>query len=64
MKPTNQARLKAVAILLIILLLHGEDFSSDVSASQAQYRLPAGECQIVLTSQKSPGVLKVYIRLP
>jgi len=46
-----------------LLLLHGEDFSSDASVSQYQYRLPAGEYKIVLTSWKSPGILKVYFRL-
>jgi hypothetical protein len=47
-----------------LLLLHGEDFSSEASVSQYQYSLPAGEYKIVLTSQKSPGILKVYFRLP
>lgn len=45
-------------------LLHGEPFSTDVSSSQGQYRLPAGEHKIVLTCPKSRGVLKVYWRLP
>jgi hypothetical protein len=36
----------------------------DLSASQAQYRLPAGEYKLVLTNFKSPGVLKVYFLLP
>jgi hypothetical protein len=47
-----------------LLLLHGEDFFSETSASQYQYRLPAGEYKIVLTSRRSPGLLKVYLRLP
>jgi hypothetical protein len=46
------------------VLLHGEGFSADVNSSQGQYRLPAGDYRIVLTSRKSPGVLKVYLRLP
>lgn len=46
------------------VLLHGEDFSTDVSSSQGQYRLSAGEYRLVLTSRKSPGILKVYLRLP
>ena len=45
-------------------LLHGEPFSTDVSSSQGQYRLPAGEHKIVLTCPKSKGVLKIYWRLP
>lgn len=47
-----------------LLLLHGKDFSSEASVSQYQYRLPAGEYKIVLTSWRSPGILKVYFRLP
>ena len=47
-----------------ISLLHGEEFSTDMSTSQAQYRLPGGEQKIVLTCPKSAGTLKVYIRLP
>jgi hypothetical protein len=47
-----------------LLLLHSEDFSSEASASQDQYRLPAGEYKIMLTSRKSPGILEVYFRLP
>ncbi len=47
-----------------IQLLHGEEFSTDVSSSQAQYRLPAGEQKIVLTCPKSAGLLKIYLRLP
>jgi hypothetical protein len=46
------------------LLLHGEDFSSEANTSQYQYRLPAGEYKIELTSRSSPGTLKVYFRLP
>jgi hypothetical protein len=47
-----------------LMLLHSEDFSSEASVSQYQYRLPAGEYKITLTSLKSPGILKVYIRIP
>jgi len=47
-----------------LLLLHGEDFSSETSVSQYQYRLPAGEYKIALTSRRSSGILKVYFRLP
>ena len=45
-------------------LLHCEDFSSEASVIQYQYRLPAGENKIALTSLKSPGILKVYFRIP
>jgi hypothetical protein len=47
-----------------IQLLHGENFASASSDSQNLYRLPAGEYKIVLTSQKSSGILQVYFRLP
>jgi hypothetical protein len=47
-----------------LLLLHDEDFSSEASVSQYQYRLPVGEYKIALTSRRSPGILKVYFRLP
>jgi hypothetical protein len=45
-------------------LLHGEDFTADVSSNQAQYRLPAGQSNIVLTCPKSVGLLEVYLRVP
>ncbi len=45
-------------------LLHGEDFSSPASDSQNQYRLPAGNYEIELTSRRSTGILKVYFLLP
>ena len=38
-----------------IQLLHGEGFSTDLTTSQAQYRLPPGENRIVLTSQSFPA---------
>ena len=47
-----------------IVLLHGEGFSVDVNSSQGQYRLSSGDYRIVLTSRKSPGILKVYLRRP
>jgi len=47
-----------------ITLLHGEEFSTDLNTSGVQYRLPAGEQKISLTSQKASGVLKIYLRLP
>ncbi len=47
-----------------IQLMHAEDFSTVVSDTQNQYRLPAGEYRIVLTSRKSTGILKVYFSFP
>jgi hypothetical protein len=47
-----------------LMLLHSEDFSSEASVTQVQYRLPAGEYRIALTSLKSLGILKVYILIP
>jgi hypothetical protein len=47
-----------------LLLLHGVDLSSAASASQYQYRLPAGDYHLTLTSVRSPGILKIYLRLP
>ena len=47
-----------------IQLMHGEEFASAASDSQIQYRLPAGEYGIVLTSRKSSGILQVYFRVP
>jgi hypothetical protein len=49
---------------LPLLLMHGEDFASAASDDQNQYRLPAGEYKIVLTSWESSGTLKVYFRFP
>jgi hypothetical protein len=45
-------------------LLHGEDFFSETSNSRFQFNLPAGTYDIILTSRRSPGILKVYLRLP
>ena len=45
-------------------LLHGEDFVSNSSDTQNQYRLPAGHYNIVLTSRNSSGNLEVYFRIP
>ncbi len=47
-----------------LLLLQHEDFSSQASVSQVRVRLPSGDYKIALTSLKSPGILKVYFRLP
>jgi len=47
-----------------LLLLHGVDLSSAASASQYQYRLPAGDYHLTLTSVRSPGILKIYLQLP
>jgi hypothetical protein len=47
-----------------LLLMHGEDFVSTYSETQNQYRLPAGDYKIVLTSRKSSGILDVYFRFP
>jgi hypothetical protein len=47
-----------------LLLMHGENLVSSASDSQNQYRLPAGEYKIVLTSRKSPGILNVYFLFP
>ncbi len=45
-------------------LLHGKGFSSQSADSPNQFRLPAGDYQIKLTSRGSTGILKVYLRLP
>ncbi len=45
-------------------LLHGEEFSSRSADSPYQFRLPAGDYQILLTSRESLGILEVYLRLP
>ena len=47
-----------------LLLMHGEDVVSTYSETQNQYRLPAGDYKIVLTSRKSSGILDVYFRFP
>ncbi len=47
-----------------LLLLHSEDVSIVASDWQKQYRLPAGDYGIVLTSRKSSGMLKVYFLFP
>jgi hypothetical protein len=47
-----------------ILLLHGEDFSSESYIDQYHYRLPTGEYKISLTSQRSPGILQMFFHLP
>lgn len=47
-----------------IQLMHGEDFATVASDSQNQYRLPAGEYGIMLSSRKSSGSLQVYFRIP
>ncbi|MGZ6346646.1 MAG: M50 family metallopeptidase [Anaerolineales bacterium] len=45
-------------------LLHGENLVSTASEAQNQYRLPAGEYKIMLTSRKSSGILEVFFSLP
>jgi hypothetical protein len=45
-------------------LLHGESFSSQSSDSPFQFRLPAGDYQIMLSSLESSGILKVFLRIP
>jgi hypothetical protein len=45
-------------------LLHGEGFFSQSSESPFQFRLPAGEYQILLSSRESSGILKVYLWIP
>jgi hypothetical protein len=47
-----------------LMLLYCEDFSTEASVTQYQYRLPAGEYKIALISLKSPGILKVYFCIP
>ncbi len=47
-----------------LLLMHGENLVSAASEVQNQYRLPAGNYKIVLTSGKSSGILEVYLRYP
>lgn len=47
-----------------LLLLYSEDVSIVASDWQKQYRLPAGDYGIVLTSRKSSGMLKVYFLFP
>jgi hypothetical protein len=47
-----------------LLLMHGENWVSAASEAQNQYRLPAGDYKVALTSGKSSGILEVYFRFP
>jgi hypothetical protein len=49
---------------LPLLVMHGGNFATASSDNQNQYRLPAGDYKVVLTSLKSSGILQVYFRFP
>ena len=49
---------------LPLVLMQAGDFSTSASDNQDQYRLPAGEYRIVLTSLGSSGTLQVFFRFP
>jgi len=47
-----------------IMLLHGEGLSTSDNISQLDVILGAGDYQVLLTSQKSTGQLKIYLNRP
>jgi hypothetical protein len=44
------------------IVLHGEGYRADQDGGLWEKKLPAGICQVMLTSHQSPGTVSVYLK--